>query len=111
MQNKLAPGARVEIRNEEWLVRRIDPSSDSGMLLLCDGVSELVRGRSALFLSKLEANIAVLDPAKTELVLDTSSHFDSTFLYLESQLGAALLDSAILRAWRGLRGPTSLLFC
>ena len=86
MLNQLAPGARVEIRNEEWLVRRIDPSSDDGMLLLCDGVSELVRGRSALFLSKLEANIAVLDPAKTELVLDTSSHFDSTFLYLESQL-------------------------
>ncbi|MGA2986843.1 MAG: DEAD/DEAH box helicase [Terriglobia bacterium] len=74
------------IRDEEWLVRRVDPSSDGGHLLNCDGVSELVRGRSALFLTELEGEITLLDPAKTELVADTSSHFNSTFLYLEAQL-------------------------
>jgi hypothetical protein len=42
----IAPGARVLIRDEEWLVSRIDHSSDGGRLLVCDGVSELVRGRS-----------------------------------------------------------------
>jgi len=81
-----APGARVLIRDEEWLVRRVDPSSDGGHLLVCDGVSELVRGRAGQFLTKLEDEIKVLDPAKTELVADTSSHFNSTFLYLEAQL-------------------------
>ncbi len=81
-----APGARVLIRDEEWLVRRVDPSSDGGHLLTCDGVSELVRGRGAQFLTELEEEIKVLDPAKTELVADTSSHFNSTFLYLEAQL-------------------------
>ena len=81
-----APGSRVVIRDEEWLVRRVDPSSDGGHLLNCDGVSELVRGRNALFLTELEGDIVVLDPAKTELVADTSSHFNSTFLYLEAQL-------------------------
>lgn len=81
-----APGARVVIRDEEWLVRRVDPSSDSGHLLSCDGVSELVRGRAAQFLTELEDEIKVLDPAKTELVADTSSNFNSTFLYLEAQL-------------------------
>ena len=81
-----APGARVLIRDEEWLVRRVDPSSDGGHLLACDGVSELVRGRAAQFLTELEGEITVLDPAKTELVPDTSSHFNSTFLYLEAQL-------------------------
>ncbi len=81
-----APGARVVIRDEEWLVRRVDPSSDGGHLLSCDGVSELVRGRSAQFLTVLEDEIKVLDPATTELVADTSSHFNSTFLYLEAQL-------------------------
>jgi superfamily II DNA/RNA helicase len=81
-----APGARVVIRDEEWLVRRVDPSSDGGHLLSCDGVSELVRGRAAQFLTELEDEIKVLDPAKTELVADTSSHFNSTFLYLEAQL-------------------------
>lgn len=81
-----APGSRVVIRDEEWLVRRVDPSTDGGHLLSCDGVSDLVRGRASLFLTKLEADILVLDPAKTELVADTSSHFNSTFLYLEAQL-------------------------
>ena len=81
-----APGARVVVRDEEWLVRRVDPSSDGGYLLSCDGVSELVRGRASQFLSALEDQITVLDPAKTELVADTSSHFNSTFLYLEAQL-------------------------
>ena len=75
-----APGARVVIRDEEWLVRRVDPSTDGGFLLSCDGVSELVRGRSAQFLTELEGEIVVLDPAKTELVPDTSSQFNSTFL-------------------------------
>jgi superfamily II DNA or RNA helicase len=83
-----APGARVVVRDEEWLVRRVDPSSDGGYLLNCDGVSDLVRGRSALFLTKLEGDdrITILDPAKTELVTDASSHFNSTFLYLEAKL-------------------------
>lgn len=81
-----APGSRVLIRDEEWLVRRVDPSSDGGHLLNCDGVSELVRGRNALFLTELEGDIVVLDPAATVLVPDTSSHFNSTFLYLEAQL-------------------------
>ncbi|NMQ26326.1 DEAD/DEAH box helicase [Candidatus Accumulibacter phosphatis] len=81
-----APGARVVVRDEEWLVRRVDPSSDGGNLLTCDGVSELVRGRTAQFLTQLEDEIVVLDPARTELVADSSSHFNSTFLYLEAQL-------------------------
>jgi superfamily II DNA or RNA helicase len=81
-----APGSRVVIRDEEWIVRRVDPSTDGGHLLNCDGVSELVRGRNALFLTELEDEIVVLDPAKTELVADTSSHYNDTFLYLEAQL-------------------------
>jgi len=83
-----SPGARVVIRDEEWLVRKVDPSSDCGHLLHCDGVSDLVRGRSALFLTALEGDqqIQVLDPAKTELVVDPSRQFNSTFLYLEAKL-------------------------
>ena len=67
-------------------MRRVDPSSDGGHLLSCDGVSEVVRGRAAPFLTKLEDDIIVLDPAKTELVADPSSHFNNTFLYLEAAL-------------------------
>ena len=37
-------------------------------------------------LTELEENIVVLDPAATELIPDTSSHFNNTFLYLQAQL-------------------------
>ena len=63
-----APGARAVIRDEEWLIRRVDPSTDGGWLLTCDGISHLVRSQSALFLTELEDDIEVLDPAKTLLV-------------------------------------------
>lgn len=85
---QFAPGSRVVIRDEEWLVRRIDPSTDGGHLLTCDGVSELVKGRECLFLTEMEGekNIKVLDPRTTELIPDTSSNFDRSFLYLEAKM-------------------------
>ena len=66
----IAPGTRIEVRDELWIVRKVDPSSDGGHLYTCDGVSELVRDKNALFLSKLEDDIEVLDPADTKLVAD-----------------------------------------
>lgn len=82
---QLAPGARALIRDEEWLIRRVDPSGDGGWLLTCDGISELVRGQSALFLTALEDDIEILDPAQTLLVPDDSPAYSATMLYLESQ--------------------------
>ncbi|NMF86943.1 DEAD/DEAH box helicase [Aromatoleum petrolei] len=79
-----APGARVVIRDEEWLVRRIDPATDGGWLVTCDGISELVRSQSALFLTELEDKISVLNPEKTELVPDTTPAYNASILYLES---------------------------
>ena len=78
------PGSRVVIRDEEWLVLRTDPTSDGGFLLTCDGVSDLVRGRSALFLTELEELIEILDPANTELVPDASRTYNDALLCLES---------------------------
>jgi superfamily II DNA or RNA helicase len=88
MQSPLpyAPGARVEIRDAEWIIRRVDVSSDRGYQLTCDGISELVRGRTGIFLDKLEDDIKILDPAKTTLVQDESNAFEQSLLYIESQL-------------------------
>lgn len=80
-----APGLRVLIRDAEWVVRRVDLSSDGGHQLTCDGVSELVRDRTGIFLSKLD-EIEVLDPAATELVQDLSGGYRDSLLYFESLL-------------------------
>jgi len=84
-----APGARVEIRDAEWVIRRVDISSDKGYQLTCDGISELVRGKETLFLTQLEDEIKILDPVTTTLVQDTSNAFEQSLLYIESQLRQA----------------------
>lgn len=81
----LAPGIRVEIRDAEWRIKRIDHSSDGGYVLACEGLSELVQGREALFLTKLEA-VRVLDPRSTHLVDDVTSNFGASLLYIDSML-------------------------
>jgi hypothetical protein len=93
----IAPGARIVVRDEEWLVRRIDPSSDSGRLLTCDGVSDLVRGQSSLFLTAMEGPIEVLDPAEMQLVADPSPVFNAALLYIESQRRRTMPNDAQIR--------------
>ena len=80
-----APGARVLIRNEEWLVRTADPCDLGGHQLTCIGVSETVRNRESIFLTEIDT-VAVLDPKNTELIADESPGFISSLLYLQARL-------------------------
>ena len=89
----ITPGARVVIRDAEWIVRRVD-NAPKGFQLVCDGVSELVQGREAIFLTALEPPIQILDPANTELVPDGSARFSDSILYMESQLRQAVPSDA-----------------
>ena len=66
-QTSLAPGMRVVIRDAEWIIRKVDMASDGGQQLTCNGVSELVRDKMAIFLTNLEGDIRVMDPAKVLL--------------------------------------------
>ena len=87
MQTELAiaPGARVQARDEEWIVRSVRRESASAEAVHVVGVSELVRGREAIFLTDLDA-VEVLLPEETELVEDDSSTYRKSRLYLESLL-------------------------
>ena len=80
---EFAPGMRVLIRDEEWMIRKCDPNSYSTYTLQCVGISPLVRDKTAYFLSDLE-KITVIDPAKTTLVPDDSARFTRSRLFLES---------------------------
>ncbi|OLO10773.1 hypothetical protein BTW10_13870 [Chromohalobacter japonicus] len=77
---------RLEIRDAEWRLTRLDHTSDGGQLLSCTGLSELVRGREAQFLTRLEDDIRILDPATTELVDDLSQGHRAGLLTLATQL-------------------------
>ncbi len=54
MQAMYTPGAWVVIRDCKWIFRRADPSDDGGFVLTVDGLSELVSGKSARFLTRPE---------------------------------------------------------
>lgn len=86
MTQQLAPGLRIEVRDAEWRIKRIDHTTDGGQVLACEGLSELVRGRESLFLTKLEQSIRVLAPETTQLVDDVSSGYRASLLYLDTLL-------------------------
>ncbi|MGM0681442.1 MAG: helicase-related protein [Thermodesulfobacteriota bacterium] len=88
-ENLLAPGARVVIRDAEWLVRRVDRTSSYGKALTCVGLSELVKDKEAVFLTEIEKlrnPVQILDPAQTKLVPDQSTEYEDSLLYMESLL-------------------------
>jgi len=80
-----APGARVVVRDEEWIVRDTQPSGTGGSAVRCTGLSELVRDKDAIFLTELDV-VRELRPEETELVRDASPHYRRSRLYLESLL-------------------------
>ena len=79
-----APGMRVIIRDEEWMVKRVTTNNMGNKVLHCIGVSTLVKDREAVFLSDLE-DIKIVDPTEVKLVPDTSPFFRKAQLYIESQ--------------------------
>ena len=68
MPTSFAPGARVEIRDAEWVIRKAE-MTPNGQALHVTGLSDPVKDRSAIFLSDLE-DIRILRPEDTELVPD-----------------------------------------
>ena len=79
-----APGQRVIIRDTEWVIRRVDLMADSGYQLTCDGVSNFVKGKESIFLTTYEKEIIVVNPEETKLVVDSSSAYERSLLYIES---------------------------
>jgi hypothetical protein len=85
-ESVLAPGARIVVRDAEWLVRRVDRTSTGGQALSVVGLSELVKDKEAIFLTEIERAIELLDPVDTKLVPDSSSSYQASLLYMESLL-------------------------
>lgn len=79
-----APGMRTIIRDEEWIIKKIETNSLGNKTLYCVGVSPLVKDREAIFLADLE-KVQVVNPAEVKLIADTSPFFKRSLLYLESQ--------------------------
>ncbi|MBX7266922.1 DEAD/DEAH box helicase [Micromonospora sp. Llam7] len=92
-----APGSRIVVRDEEWLIRSVKTGTADGTMIKAVGVSEFVQDVAATFFTALE-DITPLVPEETELVQDTSSRFRQSRLFLE----AVLRRTPLPRTERGL---------
>jgi len=81
-ETAIAPGSVVIVRDEEWLVTKME-TSDGVTLLSVQGLSGLVRGTRATFLDSLD-KIEVFDPATASLVADESPSYRRARLWLEA---------------------------
>jgi hypothetical protein len=79
-----APGMRVIIRDEEWIVKKVETNNIENKALHCTGISSLVKDHEVIFLTDIE-DIEQVDPAKVKLIPDTSAFFKKSRLYIESQ--------------------------
>ncbi len=105
-QKAYAPGARVEIRDEEWIVRSVKPATFGGQAVHVVGMSELVRNKDAIFLTELDS-VRELLPEETKLVHDDSPQYRKSRLYLESLLRRSpATDDALYVGHRGAILPT-----
>jgi len=103
----LAPGARVEIRDEEWMVRTVKPTTFGGGSVHVVGVSELVRGKEAIFLTTID-DVRELKPEDTALVHDDSPQYRRSRLYLDALLRKSPgTDDALLIGHKGAIRPAN----
>lgn len=102
---EFAPGMRTIIRDEEWMIRKVETNTLGNKTLYCVGISPLVKDRESIFLTDLE-EIKVVNPADVELVPDHSSHYKRSLLYLESQWRQKIpTDTNIHVGWKAAMDP------
>lgn len=82
----IAPGARIQCRDAEWMMRNVLPTREGQRLLDVVGVSPFLQEQNALFLEDLEPDLKVLQPEDTELVGDPSPNYRDSLLFLEAHL-------------------------
>lgn len=68
VRTEYAPGMRIIVRGEEWIVKRVETNSLGNQTLQVVGVSSLVKDYESRFMTDLEKSIKIVDPAKVRLV-------------------------------------------
>ncbi|MCI2178718.1 MAG: DEAD/DEAH box helicase [Ancrocorticia sp.] len=77
-----APGSTVHVRDEEWLVTNVEPSTD-GYLVDVIGTSGITRDQEARFATALD-HVEAVDPSAVRVQLDDSPGYRNARLWLES---------------------------
>lgn len=83
LKKSLAPGTRVTIRGEEWIVRSCTRDEElQAYDVTCEGIRGMTRGVTARFLDAFDA-IDVIDPLDSKFVQDGSAKFRDSKLWID----------------------------
>jgi len=104
IKKSYTPGQRVIIRDTEWTICKVEILAD-------DGFSNFIKGKEAIFLTTYESNIQIVDPKETKFMIDKSSGFTKSLLYMESLLKDVVpTDTKIHRANKAAMDTVSYQF-
>jgi len=91
--NQIAPGVRILVRGEDFLVNKKEQNHDYTCIISCQGLSELVKGKHFKFDTTIDKDITVLEPDNTLLEADTETGYQKTKLFIETILRNASFTS------------------
>jgi superfamily II DNA or RNA helicase len=78
------PGSVLQVRSARWKVLATELTGRGYRIVRCRGLSGITKRKESQFIWDIETGSKVLDPARIELVPDTSSGLTDTKLYLEA---------------------------
>lgn len=93
---QFAPGLRISVRGEDFLITNIVDNYNKSKLLHVEGISEVVKGRQYIFDTAIDRSIHVINPENTMLKADTSGEYLTTKLFLETHIRNASINSNII---------------
>ncbi len=85
MDKVFVPGMRIDVRGEQWIIKKVESNSQKSKSIYVQGISRMVKDREAIFLSNID-KIRVIKPEETQLVIDKSKYFIKSRLYMENKL-------------------------
>lgn len=86
------PGQRITNRDEDFIIYEAI-ENNGNCILKVEGISELVKHKRFVFDTNIDKGIRILDPTKTNLVIDTDYGYRKTKLFIENQLRNASIYS------------------